>query len=124
MTDENTLSIDDLVEASGQSRRNIRFLISEGVVPEPIGERRWARYGPQHLHALKVYSQAKERGISSLEIIKEKISVPSEFKMEFVRTDDGWEISLKRGPIDQSKFDEVVNMFKQKLEEIQKGESQ
>lgn len=73
MPDGHEITIDELVDISGVPRRNIRYLISEGVVPEPYGQKRWARYGPDHIHALQVYSALKKNGISSLDIIKDKI---------------------------------------------------
>jgi len=68
------LSIEELETLTGVPRRNIRFLISEGVVPEPHGQRRWARYGPDHIHALRIYSSMKKSGVTSLEVIKDAIA--------------------------------------------------
>lgn len=71
---EDSLTIEQLEEVTGVTRRNIRFLISEGVVPEPYGKKRWARYGAKHVSALHIYSKMKDSGVSSLDVIRNKIS--------------------------------------------------
>lgn len=73
MPDEYELTIDELVKRSGISRRNIRYLISEGIVPEPHGQKRWARYGPEHINSLQIYADMKKSGVSSLDVIRNKI---------------------------------------------------
>ena len=73
MSEEDEISIERLEELTGVPRRNIRYLISEGVVDEPYGQKRWARYGPEHIRALQIYAEMKKSGVSSLDIIREKI---------------------------------------------------
>jgi DNA-binding transcriptional MerR regulator len=67
------LRMDDLERLTGQPRRNIRFLIAEKVIPQPRSRGRKASYGPEHLEALKVYSRLKAAGISSLDVIRDRI---------------------------------------------------
>lgn len=67
------MNINELAERTGQAKRNIRFLIAEGIVPEPYSKGRGASYGPEHLAALSVYSGMREQGVSSLELIRERI---------------------------------------------------
>lgn len=71
------LNIDDLERLTGQPRRNIRFLISEQVVPEARSRGRWASYGPEHVQALSRYAEMKAAGIHSLDLIKERIQLAS-----------------------------------------------
>ena len=66
--------MDDLERLSGQPRRNIRFLIAEGVVPESRSRGRGASYGPEHVDALAQYSQLKAAGVQSLSAIRDRIA--------------------------------------------------
>lgn len=66
------MNLRELAEASGTPERNIRFLISQGIVPAPDGSRKFASYGDEHVRALAVYSEAKAEGLS-LEAIKRRI---------------------------------------------------
>ncbi len=43
------VNIHELEKLTGQPARNIRFLIAEGIVPEPHGKVRWASYGEEHV---------------------------------------------------------------------------
>ena len=61
------MNIHELEELTGQPARNIRFLIAEGIVPEPHGKARWASYGEEHVRALAFYAELKAQGITSLE---------------------------------------------------------
>ena len=66
--------MDDLERLSGQPRRNIRFLISEGVVPESRSRGRGASYGSEHVEALAQYSRLKAAGIQSIAAIRDRIA--------------------------------------------------
>jgi len=98
----NELSIDELETLTGVARRNIRFLISEGVVPEPHGQKRWARYGPEHIHALRIYCSMKKSGVTSLEVIKEAIALSDETVvvevMQGVKIEIAQSVIRKYGP--------------------------
>lgn len=87
-----TLKIDDLEKSSGVPRRNIRFLISEAVVPEPYSRGRGATYGLEHLEALKIYAQMKAQGVSSLGVIRDAI-----------RNGEAPEFSVSPSPLEVSK---------------------
>lgn len=125
MTAQHNLTIDDLAETSGQPRRNIRFLISEGVVPEPVGERRWARYGPEHVHALAIYADMKSRGITSLDIIRAKISEPvnpdDDVHISYVQTSDGWELRLRHCDLAAEDIEELVAAWATEIKNRKKG---
>jgi Predicted transcriptional regulators len=65
---------EELEAATGVSARNIRYLISEGILPPPEGAARAARYTDEHLRILRIYSEAKAEGVNSLEVIKRRIA--------------------------------------------------
>lgn len=68
------MNIHELEEMTGQPARNIRFLIAEGIVPEPHGKARWASYGEEHVAALAFYGELKSQGVTSLSAIRERIA--------------------------------------------------
>lgn len=72
------LKMEDLERLTGQPRRNIRFLIAEGVVPTPLSRGRNASYGQEHVAALKLYAQLKAAGVQSIAAIKERIEAARE----------------------------------------------
>lgn len=65
---------EDLEIATGVSARNVRYLVSEGILPPPEGTGRSARYTEEHLRILRVYSEAKIEGITSLEVIRRRVA--------------------------------------------------
>jgi len=67
------VKIDELEKLSGQPRRNIRFLISEDIVPEPYSKGRGATYGSEHVRALEIYTQMKASGVTSLDVIRDRV---------------------------------------------------
>lgn len=68
------MNIRELEKLTGQPARNIRFLIAEGIVPEPHGKARWASYGQEHVDALAFYAELKSQGITSLSAIRERVA--------------------------------------------------
>ena len=68
------MNIPELEELTGQPARNIRFLIAEGIVPEPYGKARWASYGEEHVRALAFYAELKAEGVTSLSAIRERVA--------------------------------------------------
>jgi DNA-binding transcriptional MerR regulator len=116
MPDDDEITIDELVNLSGVPRRNIRYLISEGVVPEPSGQKRWARYGPDHIHALQVYSALKKNGVSSLDIIKDKIECADENTPTLVIDHiDGVKIQIDQGVIDKMGSENLINQITKEI---------
>lgn len=65
---------EDLESATGVSARNVRYLVSEGILPPPEGNGRSARYTAEHLRILRIYSEAKAEGVSSLEVIRRRVA--------------------------------------------------
>lgn len=116
MPDDDEITIDELVNLSGVPRRNIRYLISEGVVPEPSGQKRWARYGPDHIHALQVYSTLKKNGVSSLDIIKDKIERADENTPTLVIDHiDGVRIQIDQSVIDKMGSENLINKITKEI---------
>jgi MerR family transcriptional regulator, copper efflux regulator len=52
----------DLIERTGTTERQIRYLIAEGFVPPPRGGRAHADYGEDHVDAVTRYARLKELG--------------------------------------------------------------
>lgn len=69
---------EDLEMATGVSARNVRFLISEGILPPPEGNGRSARYTEEHLRILRIYSHAKSEGVASLDVIRRRVAAETE----------------------------------------------
>lgn len=64
--------IQDLVESSGLTRRQIHELTHRRVIRPPVGKARGARYSDDQMQTLKKVAQLKELGLS-LASIKDKI---------------------------------------------------
>lgn len=79
MTDENTLSLEQLAEAADLPLRTVRFYIQKGLVPRPSGSTRAATYGPAHLQALLRIRQWSAAGLSLAriaELLSEPVDLP------------------------------------------------
>jgi DNA-binding transcriptional MerR regulator len=63
----------ELEDKSGLPHSTIRFLISRGVVPKPNGTGRGSWYDETHVSALLKYKQLTDEGISSIEVIRERM---------------------------------------------------
>ncbi|WP_196223184.1 helix-turn-helix domain-containing protein [Roseibium sp. RKSG952] len=64
----------DLAEATGQTARNIRYLITEGIVPKPEGFGKGAVYSVEHVDALRRYESLKAAGVTSISTIRDAMS--------------------------------------------------
>jgi DNA-binding transcriptional MerR regulator len=62
------LNIRELSKQLGETERNIRFLIAEGVVPAPRGTRAMPEYGPAHADAIRRYQRLKVLGFKLAQI--------------------------------------------------------
>lgn len=56
------MKIDEISAKTGAAVRQIRFLIAEGFVPPPEGGRTYARYGDEHVRAIRRYQRLKTLG--------------------------------------------------------------
>lgn len=79
MTDQNTLSLEQLAIAADLPLRTVRFYIQKGLVPRPTGSTRAATYGPVHLQALLRLRQWSAAGLSLsriAELLSEPVDLP------------------------------------------------
>lgn len=106
---DDQITIEQLEETTGVTRRNVRFLISEGVVPEPYGQKRWARYGPEHVNALLIYAEMKKAGVSSLDIIRNRILNSAKGSPPLVVNKlDGIEIKIERETLERVGLEDLI----------------
>jgi hypothetical protein len=56
------LRLKDLIDRTGTTERQVRFLIAEGFVPAPRGGRATADYGEDHVEAVIRYARLKALG--------------------------------------------------------------
>ncbi|MGG5823627.1 helix-turn-helix domain-containing protein [Falsiroseomonas sp. HW251] len=62
------MDIEELAREADETPRQIRYLISLGVVPPPEGGRRFASYGPTHLAAVRRYQALRAQGYAPAQI--------------------------------------------------------
>ncbi len=62
------MKLPDLCRLTGVSARQVRYLISENIVPPPTGGRAHARYDDRHVQAVRRYQQLKEMGFAPASI--------------------------------------------------------
>jgi DNA-binding transcriptional MerR regulator len=68
VTDTPSLSIHALCEATGISRRTVRYYIQLGLLMPPAGETRSATYSPAHVRRLREIQAARQAGMTLQEI--------------------------------------------------------
>jgi hypothetical protein len=105
------VKIDELEQLTGQPRRNIRFLIAEQVVPEPYSRGRGASYGPEHVRALALYGEMKAQGITSLDVIRERIRLADEAGPLVVVPAAGVEVRIERQILQETGVDRLVEQI-------------
>ena len=64
------MSIGELADAAGLSRRAIRFYVQQGLLPAPLGRGRGRHYDGSHLDALRRIAELQSTG-HSLEAIRQ-----------------------------------------------------
>ena len=67
------LAIGELVQASGVSRRTVRYYVQRGLLPPPEGAGRGHYYRPEHLTRLLEIKELQGRGLG-LEEIRERLA--------------------------------------------------
>lgn len=60
--------IAELAGVTGTEPRQIRWLITEGIVPRPGGTRSRPDYGPDHVRAILHYWDERRRGLSPAQV--------------------------------------------------------
>jgi hypothetical protein len=63
MATDHTMTIRDLSEASGVSVRRIRYYIQKRLIPRPSGTTRSARYGSEHVTAIREQQALREPAV-------------------------------------------------------------
>ena len=63
----------DLAARAGVSERTVRYYVTEGLLPAPVGRGRGAHYGEAHLTRLKLI-RAMQRAANDLETIREYLN--------------------------------------------------
>jgi MerR family copper efflux transcriptional regulator len=56
------MKLRDLVEETGTTERQVRYLIAEGFIPPPSGGRSTADYGEDHVTAVRRYTRLRDLG--------------------------------------------------------------
>ncbi|MBI5833303.1 MAG: MerR family transcriptional regulator [Armatimonadetes bacterium] len=64
MDEQAVLSIAELAERGGVSRRTVRYYVQRGLLPAPAGRGRGDHYGPEHLTTLLRIRGWQEQGVS------------------------------------------------------------
>lgn len=62
--DTEQLGIGELADATGISRRAVRFYVQQGLIPPPVGKGRGAHYESSHLERLRKVMELQEAGYS------------------------------------------------------------
>ncbi|BAV65333.1 helix-turn-helix domain-containing protein [Sphingobium cloacae] len=62
------MKLEELSTITGATIRQIRFLISEDFVPPPEGGRTYARYGDDHVRAIRRFQRLKSLGFPNAAI--------------------------------------------------------
>ncbi len=88
---------------TGLDARTIRFLVAEGIVPAPNGTGRGAHYDSTHLEAIDTYKNLRASGITSLDVIREKVHSGNKIAHVFAITPD-LELHFHAGPLSYQKF--------------------
>src|SRR3954451_23730351 len=66
--DRDRLSIDELADAAGLTRRGVRFYVQSGLLPAPLGVGRGRHYDASHLERLRRVRELQAQGHSLEEI--------------------------------------------------------
>ena len=72
---ERTLSIDELSELTGTSRRTIRYYVQEGILARPEGVARGAHYTRRHLQRVLDILSWQAEGLT-IDGIRQRLTVP------------------------------------------------
>lgn len=107
---------EEIEAASGVTGRNIRFLTAEGILPPPVGPARSAQYTDEHLRILKIYTEAKSQGVTSLDVIRRRIAEADARSTTTVMP--GIELTIDRSAVPEGvKVEEIMAALKKAVEE-------
>ena len=57
------MKFDELQRRTGQEARFLRYLIGQGIVPPPVGGRKMASYGEEHVAAVESYVALRQADV-------------------------------------------------------------
>lgn len=80
-----SLSIGDLCQRAGVTRRRVRYYIQRGLLPRPHGQGRGARYSDEHVYRLEQIKPLADQGMSARLIDAARVLRPSARRLEFSR---------------------------------------
>jgi DNA-binding transcriptional MerR regulator len=101
--DPQRYSIGELVQATGVSRRTVRFYVQTGLLPPPKGKGRGHYYETEHFERLTRIRELRDRGYSldrvrsALDGRGDEIAVPTIELVARVRVADGVELVVGQG---------------------------
>lgn len=72
MSSKNLLTIDELSQASGLTKRTIRYYVNSGLLDRPTGETKNARYDASHLEQIRNIKALQEQGYTLARILEIK----------------------------------------------------
>ena len=72
MSSKNLLTIDELSQVSGLSKRTIRYYVNSGLLDRPTGETKNARYDASHLEQIRNVKALQEQGYTLARIVELK----------------------------------------------------
>ena len=72
MSSKNLLTIDELSQVSGLSKRTIRYYVNGGLLDRPSGETKNARYDASHLEQIRNIKALREKGYTLARIVERR----------------------------------------------------
>jgi len=72
VSSKNLLTIDELSQVSGLSKRTIRYYVNSGLLDRPTGETKNARYDASHLEQIRNVKALQEQGYTLARIVELK----------------------------------------------------
>ena len=72
MSSKNLLTIDELSQVSGLSKRTIRYYVNSGLLAPPTGKKKNARYDASHLEQIRNVKALQEQGYTLARIVELK----------------------------------------------------
>lgn len=94
-------TIGELAEATGISRRSVRFYVQTGVIPPPVGRGRFCYYTDEHLASIRVHrhhdKEALRVPLTFNDIINDTESTYQTWKVTRLKLGEGVVLELPEG---------------------------
>lgn len=72
MSSKDLLTIEELSQASGLTKRTLRYYVSSGLLDRPSGETKSARYDAHHLEQIRNIKELQQQGFTLSRILEVK----------------------------------------------------